>query len=377
MGPLNKIIFSKSNGHLQKTAPEQPSGTPTDPTSSSTASVIDQMQGENIEGSAGTTHPACAACKHQRKKCTEECVLAPYFTADRSREFQAVHKVFGVSNVTKIMKSLSEKDRKIAVDSLIWEASCRQKDPILGSYGEYRKVYDELKLCKRQNQNQMMQLSRQWGTTGYKAAPVLNIGWSAGSNGINNKGLNIGGIMGNSLSCIHDNDQNGIVDHSNPYSYTALNYEDRANQENHGGRGVPLMQQNSIDGLINQQYYVPEEYQEANAKLEGRQLRCEVRRERRWQRPMGNIHKLNFDAVVDLKNKRTGMGKTMWFLLIAECLALQRSIELCLEMGFWTVMLEGDAKGVIEVVLSEELDESEHGQLIENTKRLLAQGILH
>ncbi|KAF5458530.1 hypothetical protein F2P56_022553 [Juglans regia] len=215
------------------------------------------MQGENIEGSAGTTHPACAACKHQRKKCTEECVLAPYFTADRRREFEAVHKVFGVGNVTKIVKSQREEDRKIAVDSLIWEASCRQKDPILGSYGEYRKVYDELNLCKRQNyQNQVMQLSGQWGsTTGYKAAPGLNIGWSAGSNGINNKGLNI-----NSLSCIHDNEQYGIVDPSNPYSYTALNYEDRAaKQENHGG-GVPLMQQNSIDGLINQQYYVPGQF---------------------------------------------------------------------------------------------------------------------
>ncbi|KAG2712493.1 hypothetical protein I3843_04G119800 [Carya illinoinensis] len=217
------------------------------------------MQGENIESTAGTTHPACAACKHQRKKCTEECVLAPYFTADRRREFQAVHMVFGVSNVTKIVKNLREEDRKMAVDSLIWEASCRQKDPILGPYGEYRKVYDELKLCKRQYQNQVMQLSGQWGT-GYKATTGLNINeWSAGrSNGINNKGLNIGGIMGNSLSFIHDNDQNGIVDPSNdPYFYTALNYEDRsAKQENHGG-GVPLMQQNSIGGLINQQYYVP------------------------------------------------------------------------------------------------------------------------
>ncbi|GAB2272664.1 LOB domain-containing protein 2 [Dionaea muscipula] len=83
------------------------------------------------------THQACAACKHQRKKCTEKCILAPFFAADKTREFQAVHKVFGVSNVQKIIKSLSEEDRKRAADSLVWEAFCRQKDPVLGPYAEY------------------------------------------------------------------------------------------------------------------------------------------------------------------------------------------------------------------------------------------------
>ena len=39
MEPLNKITFSKSKGHLRKTAPEQPSDPPTDPASSSAAVV--------------------------------------------------------------------------------------------------------------------------------------------------------------------------------------------------------------------------------------------------------------------------------------------------------------------------------------------------
>ncbi|KAG6420677.1 hypothetical protein SASPL_117214 [Salvia splendens] len=63
-------------------------------------------------------------------------------------EFQAVHKVFGVSNVTKIITSLREEDRKVAVDSLVWEALGRQKDPVLGPFGDYRRVCEELRLYK-------------------------------------------------------------------------------------------------------------------------------------------------------------------------------------------------------------------------------------
>ncbi|KAK1388858.1 LOB domain-containing protein [Heracleum sosnowskyi] len=87
---------------------------------------------------------ACAACRHQRKKCTENCVLAPYFTIEKNKEFQAVHKLFGVSNVAKIVKSLDLEDRQRAVDSLVWEATCRQNDPILGSYAEFKRVSEEL-----------------------------------------------------------------------------------------------------------------------------------------------------------------------------------------------------------------------------------------
>ncbi|RDX68346.1 LOB domain-containing protein 2, partial [Mucuna pruriens] len=107
-------------------------------------------------------HPACAACKHQRKKCSENCILSPYFPSSRSREFHAVHKVFGVSNITKLVKNAKEEDRRRVVDSLIWEACCRQRDPIHGPYGEYTKVYNEYKkvldeLKRFKGQNQLLQ----------------------------------------------------------------------------------------------------------------------------------------------------------------------------------------------------------------------------
>ncbi|KAJ0637745.1 putative transcription factor AS2-LOB family [Helianthus annuus] len=96
--------------------------------------------------------PACASCRHQRKKCTEKCVLAPFFPADKTQDFQAVHKVFGVSNVTKLVKDLSREDAKKAVDSLVWEANCRLKDPVLGPLGEFQRVSEELGAYKTQYQ---------------------------------------------------------------------------------------------------------------------------------------------------------------------------------------------------------------------------------
>ncbi|KAG2320209.1 hypothetical protein Bca4012_053494 [Brassica carinata] len=95
-----------------------------------------------------SSHQACASCKHQRKKCNNECILSPYFPARKTKEFQAVHKVFGVSNVQKMVRTVSEEDRTKLSESLTWEALWRQRDPVLGSYGEYRRISEELKLYK-------------------------------------------------------------------------------------------------------------------------------------------------------------------------------------------------------------------------------------
>ncbi|AEE27971.1 unnamed protein product [Arabidopsis thaliana] len=101
-----------------------------------------------------SSHQACASCKHQRKKCNNECILSPYFPARKTKEFQAVHKVFGVSNVQKMVRTVREEDRTKLSDSLTWEALWRQKDPVLGSYGEYRRICEELKLYKSLVHNQ-------------------------------------------------------------------------------------------------------------------------------------------------------------------------------------------------------------------------------
>ncbi|KAL3583919.1 hypothetical protein D5086_014980 [Populus alba] len=50
----------------------------------------------------------CAACKLLRRRCAQDCVFAPYFPADEPQKFASVHKVFGASNVNKMLQRLKE-----------------------------------------------------------------------------------------------------------------------------------------------------------------------------------------------------------------------------------------------------------------------------
>ncbi|GLJ53962.1 hypothetical protein SUGI_1153580 [Cryptomeria japonica] len=56
-----------------------------------------------------------------------ECPLAPFFPPDEARRFHALHKVYGVSNVLNTFE-----DKKLAVQSLCWDAECRIREPIYG-----------------------------------------------------------------------------------------------------------------------------------------------------------------------------------------------------------------------------------------------------
>ncbi|CAL1394134.1 unnamed protein product [Linum trigynum] len=94
-------------------------------------------------GGGGGSHPACASCKHQRKKCAEDCILAAVFPAEKTREFQAVHKVFGVSNVIKMMRRVEARDRERVAESLIWEAASRENDPVLGALRQFQRLQEE------------------------------------------------------------------------------------------------------------------------------------------------------------------------------------------------------------------------------------------
>lgn len=51
----------------------------------------------------GSASP-CAACKLLRRRCAKDCVFAPYFPADEPQKFASVHKVFGASNVNKMLQ---------------------------------------------------------------------------------------------------------------------------------------------------------------------------------------------------------------------------------------------------------------------------------
>ncbi|CAL5345086.1 unnamed protein product [Camellia sinensis] len=96
------------------------------------------MTGNNNEEEERRNRPACASCKHQRKRCHEGCLMAPHFPSSKTEEFEAVHAVFGVSNVTKIIKTLDFARQKQAVKSFIWEALWWKRDPAHGPLGHVK-----------------------------------------------------------------------------------------------------------------------------------------------------------------------------------------------------------------------------------------------
>ncbi|CAI9107671.1 OLC1v1007084C1 [Oldenlandia corymbosa var. corymbosa] len=75
----------------------------------------------------------CGACKFLRRKCVRGCVFAPYFCHEQgAAHFAAIHKVFGASNVSKLLAHLPVSDRCEAAVTISYEAQARLQDPIYG-----------------------------------------------------------------------------------------------------------------------------------------------------------------------------------------------------------------------------------------------------
>ncbi|KAG2301499.1 hypothetical protein Bca4012_059758 [Brassica carinata] len=81
------------------------------------------------------TNSPCAACKFLRRRCTSGCVFAPYFPPDEPTKFANVHRIFGASNVSKILHEVSPHQREDTVNSLAYEAEARLNDPVYGCVG--------------------------------------------------------------------------------------------------------------------------------------------------------------------------------------------------------------------------------------------------
>uniref|UniRef100_A0A0E0IAU5 LOB domain-containing protein n=2 Tax=Oryza nivara TaxID=4536 RepID=A0A0E0IAU5_ORYNI len=84
----------------------------------------------------------CASCKLLRRRCTKDCIFAPFFPADDPHKFAIVHKVFGAINVSKMLQyiksdfflpnELPAQQQGDAVSSLVYEANDRIRDPVYG-----------------------------------------------------------------------------------------------------------------------------------------------------------------------------------------------------------------------------------------------------
>ncbi|ESQ52763.1 hypothetical protein EUTSA_v10017905mg [Eutrema salsugineum] len=90
-----------------------------------------------MSGPPGTlnTITPCAACKLLRRRCAQECPFSPYFSPHEPHKFASVHKVFGASNVSKMLMEVPESQRADTANSLVYEANVRLRDPVYGCMG--------------------------------------------------------------------------------------------------------------------------------------------------------------------------------------------------------------------------------------------------
>ncbi|XP_057981903.1 LOB domain-containing protein 1-like [Malania oleifera] len=107
----------------------------------------------------------CAACKILRRRCAEKCILAPYFPPTEPLKFTTAHRVFGASNIIKLLQELPDSQRADAVSSMVYEANARIRDPVYGCAGaicQLQKQVSDLQaqLAKAQAELVNMQLQQ-------------------------------------------------------------------------------------------------------------------------------------------------------------------------------------------------------------------------
>ncbi|KAG6400470.1 hypothetical protein SASPL_137304 [Salvia splendens] len=79
----------------------------------------------------------CGACKFLRRKCVTGCIFAPHFDSEQgAAHFAAVHKVFGASNVSKLLLHVPLEKRPDAVITICYEAQARLRDPVVNLQAE-------------------------------------------------------------------------------------------------------------------------------------------------------------------------------------------------------------------------------------------------
>ncbi|KAI3523077.1 hypothetical protein L1887_01133 [Cichorium endivia] len=142
----------------------------------------------------------CGACKFLRRKCIPGCIFAPYFTSDQGAAlFAAVHKVFGASNVSKLLMHLPVHRRHHAVATISYEAQARLSDPVYGCISTVIALQQQVaalqtELAMVQNQlinNRLVVASAIQGSL-HQPDPVHHLAvYSNGSSASNNNILNM------------------------------------------------------------------------------------------------------------------------------------------------------------------------------------------
>ncbi|XVE90705.1 hypothetical protein DITRI_Ditri20bG0098500 [Diplodiscus trichospermus] len=148
---------------------------------------------------ASSSNSPCAGCKFLRRKCQPECVFAPYFPPDQPQKFVNVHKVFGASNITKLLNELHPSQREDAVNSLAYEADMRLRDPVYGCVGVISLLQHQLRQLQMDLSCAKSELSKyqNLGITGHAGLiAAAAAAATATANAHQNLGINLMGAGG-------------------------------------------------------------------------------------------------------------------------------------------------------------------------------------
>ncbi|XP_024978324.1 LOB domain-containing protein 24-like [Cynara cardunculus var. scolymus] len=92
----------------------------------------------------------CAVCKYFRRRCPSDCVFAPCFPPDNPQRFTCVHRIYGASNIGKMLEELPMHLRVDAVDSLYYEAKWRIQEPVYGCVGIISSLHRQIHIAQTQ-----------------------------------------------------------------------------------------------------------------------------------------------------------------------------------------------------------------------------------
>ncbi|KAL5231979.1 hypothetical protein ABZP36_030755 [Zizania latifolia] len=81
---------SSDTAYTVATAPPSPTPTSSSPPAATMTTVV---------------LSPCAACKILRRRCVDRCLLAPYFPPTEPHKFTTAHRVFGASNIIKLLQA--------------------------------------------------------------------------------------------------------------------------------------------------------------------------------------------------------------------------------------------------------------------------------
>ncbi|MED6210445.1 hypothetical protein PIB30_064177 [Stylosanthes scabra] len=124
------------------------------------------VNGGNFKGGGGP----CGACKFLRRKCIPGCIFAPYFDSEHgSSYFASMHKIFGASNVAKLLLRLPANKRLDAVITICYEAQSRLRDPVLGCVSQIVALQQQVSIL----QNEVNYLQNYFATVEIPQPPSI------------------------------------------------------------------------------------------------------------------------------------------------------------------------------------------------------------